>query len=322
MPTTDLPQTTTVRGSAGFKWFPNGSTNRPEQVHALNYPPELIPGGGLESADRKFRAQSRSIDGSNLETWTVGGSTGTEEITLRVRFDGWPESLLDLVGDAHDGVTIDYYPRLESTNLSFPSELLGVEDVARIREDEDRFSHAEYQADLRLKDASSDSQGYWWLKSPNKLKNPRLARGTTDGVAEEWSIFVSGSSRASINTSARAQRIRLSNQETDSIRLVQDPVNGAVPGDLWKFSAEVRATTLSANANAQFVLQARSSTGIVDNWAKAVSQSSSFSEVSVTSSGLPADVTSLRPQARVIDRTTDGNATGTLEMRDAKLTLQ
>lgn len=317
MPSTNLPLTDALRDAAGWKWQPGGSTSVAEAVHALNWPAELIPGGGAQFNTNKFRQTVESLDKDQRETWTIG--SGREEATLRVRFDGWPESLLDMMEDAADGVDVEYYPRLASTNLSFPVQLLDAD--ARISEDEDRFSKAEYEADLRVRDASTDRQGFWWLKSPNKLKNPRLAIGTTDGLAEDWTRSAAATvNDVTIASTERAQRLRLPSTETGSVRVHQD-VSGALPGDVWEVSIDIRAGFLS-NASLRVQLQAFSATGFIEAW-QSTTRVFNFTRLSVTSTGMPTNTDTVRAIGQVVDTSTGNGSTGGDRFgffRDAKLT--
>lgn len=132
------------QGNAGFKWTDPGGT---PQTLTLQHPPFIEH---VEEPRTRW-AHERTAFGEP-EVWTAGSDVA--EIRLRLRFHDDGSALVNFVEDAADGIVVDYYQDLADSTTQHPSLLIEPREPMQVRQDQDRFSHGEYEATVLLRHAT------------------------------------------------------------------------------------------------------------------------------------------------------------------------
>ncbi|HEX7048659.1 MAG TPA: hypothetical protein VF188_00485, partial [Longimicrobiales bacterium] len=128
-----------LKGNAAFRYTQDGR----ETWLYLN-----APLYDVRPARVRTRFTEESIDRRTLNVVVVDG--GAEEITARLRFQGDPAALLDLLEAGADGETLEYFPDA-SLAESYPFRLMDASDIVAADPDPDRWWNAEYTVTLRLR---------------------------------------------------------------------------------------------------------------------------------------------------------------------------
>lgn len=139
-----------LKGKAGFFWSPTAGTTN---TFDMAWPLQLEP-GGIEAAQSKWREVAEPLDKTaTREVYVVEPPTGRiDTVTATVRFERKPDDLLRLMEHMADGGQADYTTDVNSTSANRRTvELVGIEDVSRIRPDSDREADKEFEADLKLR---------------------------------------------------------------------------------------------------------------------------------------------------------------------------
>ena len=130
-------------GRAAITWSSTGDTNT-ERVHLLDVPlRELRPAHSLTHFTRE------SLDKSTIETFTLG--SGAHELVGAIRYDGNPQSLMDLIVAGSENRTLTYYPDLNDPDVSYACLLVAPRSPAELSLDPQRGMFGDQSAELRLR---------------------------------------------------------------------------------------------------------------------------------------------------------------------------
>lgn len=110
------------QGRAAITWAPSTADVETERVHRLSVPLRDIQPGFTQQT---YTAES--LDKTAIQTYTIG--TGAHEFVGTARFDDDPQSLLDLIAAGGQGITLNYFPDLADSNVSFACNLVSPRDT-------------------------------------------------------------------------------------------------------------------------------------------------------------------------------------------------
>ena len=130
-------------GRAAIGWSSTEDANT-ERIHLLDVPLRDLRAGHTMSA---YRAES--LDKTAIETFHVGN--GAYELVGRVRFDGRPSNLIDLIKAGSQGKTLTYYPNLTDPDVAHACILVAPMSPADLDIDGARAAFGDQEVELRLR---------------------------------------------------------------------------------------------------------------------------------------------------------------------------
>ena len=167
-------------GRAAITWSSTGDTNT-ERVHLLDVPlRELRPAHSLTHFTRE------SLDKSTIETFTLG--SGAHELVGAIRYDGNPQSLMDLIVAGSENRTLTYYPDLNDPDVSYACLLVAPRSPAELSLDPQRGMFGDQSAELRLRRTDESrfhplyvaSNVLFWFRAGDALTGATFARTGTN----------------------------------------------------------------------------------------------------------------------------------------------
>lgn len=130
-------------GKAAITWSSTDDTNT-KRVHQLSVPLRALKAGHTQSGYSR-----ESLDKSVIETFTV--ADGAYELVGMIRYEGNPQSLIDLIKAGSENKTLTYIPNLTDPDTQYDVTLISPRSPADLELDAQRESFGDQQVEVRFR---------------------------------------------------------------------------------------------------------------------------------------------------------------------------